>query len=143
MPVIAAGQRVTGGLLTINTYEAICTADLSLTSTETDVTGASVTVTAQTNSAQYLATAGFRFDKTATASTSFGIGLLNVDGASDAERAIARLNSAVVDTRNIAQTWRGTLTAGSHTFKLRGSCVTSSIWSIISTDTKLTVVVFG
>lgn len=140
---IAAGQRVTAGALTINTYEAICTSDLALISTETDVTGASVTVTAQTGSATYLATASFRFDKTATASTAFGIGLLNVDGASDAERAIARCNLAAVDTRNCAQTWRGTLTAGSHTFKLRGSCATSSIWSIIATDTKLTVVVFG
>ncbi|WP_213452902.1 hypothetical protein [Rhizomonospora bruguierae] len=125
-------------------YEGAASADLPLTPTLTDVPGASVTVTAQAAGARYIALATFRFDRSTANSSAHGIGRLNVAGVDLPPQVPVRLNSAVLATVTCARAFSGTLaSAGNHTFKLRGSCVTAGVWSATLADTNLVVLVIG
>lgn len=117
----AAGEIVTAARLNRLqpvTAEAIATADVTLTGTEADVTGASITFTTQTNNAVYVAIGTFDFHTTVGSAALLGQGRLNVDGVTDGEEGHA--DASTVNRTTIAQVWRGTLpAAGSHTIKLR------------------------
>lgn len=142
--LIQAGQIPTAGLLSVVQETANASADLSLTSTITDITGATVTLAAQTDSAFFLAWATFDMDKTSTsASAVFAEGILDVDGDDQAGEVLAKVNLAAVARMSVARSWSGTLSAGSHTWKLQGQAATSDIWVCRSVHTCLTVIVFG
>lgn len=140
-----AGDFILASNETVRIFQSVATSDLALTSTVTDVPGTSMTVTALTDEAKYLAFVSVRFDKDSPSSSSaFAICRLNVDGSDEAGQIVARNNLAAVATHHAAKTFTGELSAGSHTFKLRGSCSSSSIWTIDgqTSDTNLIVVVY-
>lgn len=91
--------------------------NLVLTTTETDLPAASVTLSTSAAGATYKVWAAF--DMTTTQVGASGVGRLSVDGATQAGQAV--LNHSAINNRGtIPWVWRGTLaSAGSHTFKLR------------------------
>ncbi|MEU2149310.1 hypothetical protein ABZ741_34060 [Streptomyces globisporus] len=122
MPILA-GQIITAGQLNRLqpvVYSATGSSNLVLTTTDTDVPGASVTLTTGTANAIYVAHGVFCFDA-GGAVTDFGSGILNVDGAQASGNA--RWSGEVgTDFGTDTQLWTGTLpAAGSHTLKLQGS----------------------
>lgn len=141
---IASGDVPTAGQLTVQTLEGIASAGLALTTTLTDVAGATVTMTAQTSSAYYIATITTRISRTATGSATAAAIRLDLDGSSVAGSIIARSDAASVVIYSLSRTWTGTLAAGSHTFKVRASTPTSLIWTVdAGGDTNIVVTVFG
>jgi hypothetical protein len=121
------------------TYQAIATADLAGSVTTTDVTGATVTLTTETDDAVFVATGVFDFDLTGAVTTT-GQGFLAVDGTR--ETAEALLGAEVsTDRGTTTQMWRGTLgTAGSHTLKLQGTLPANM--EINATHTTLTITIY-
>lgn len=139
--LIAAGSMPSAGLLSIQRYDAAASSNLTLSTTETDVPGCSVTVTAQTDSAFYIAWGTFDAQQTSTASLT-AIGSLSVDGTDETRQAL--FNGLTNGLRaTVGQVWSDTLTAGSHTLKLRGQMLSSSGIRFSGTHTSLVVVVFG
>lgn len=120
---------------------ATASATLNLTSTITDVTGASVTVTL-TRTMNYIAWGVFDGEAVIGSSTTLAIGYLAVDGSQQTEQAIFRaLTNGERDT--VSQVWSGTLAAGSHTLKLQGWSAGSSQFRFNQTHTTLTILWFG
>jgi len=118
----AAGEIITAGRLNRLqpvTYEASATADLTLSTTETDIVGATVTLTTQTAGAVFVVEGTFDFSAATGAAGVIMVGRLSVDGSTDIEEAHA--DGSTTGARVTAnQEWRGTLaTAGDHTLKLR------------------------
>lgn len=119
-----AGERVTAARLNRlqpKTFIARASADLTGVVTDTDVTGATITLTTETNNAVYVAIAPAIADwNGAAGSTNFVRCKLSVDGAiQSAETQAEQAAGAAGDRIPGAQVWRGTLaTAGSHTLKL-------------------------
>lgn len=111
----------------------------AITTTETDLLNASVTITTTAASATWIVVGAFDFSH--SGGTDVAIGRLSVDGVTQAGEAHVQCASQCRMT--VAQVWRGTVSAGSHTFKLRGAKVGSSN-SISSFDsqTSLQVHVF-
>jgi hypothetical protein len=140
---IAAGEIPSAGKLSITNGEGVASGNLAMTSTVTDVPGATITLTSQTSSSFYVATITARMDRSTTASTSIGIVRLDVDGSSVAGVLPIQHNVTVAEIFTISKTWTGPLAAGSHTFKVRGSSSTSSIWTVTSGDTNIVVTVYG
>jgi hypothetical protein len=141
---IAAGDVPSAGKLTVQELEGVASSSLALTTTITDVPGATVTLTAQTSSAFYEATITTRISRTATGSASAAAIRLDLDGSSVAGSIIARADAASVVIYSLSRTWTGTLAAGSHTFKVRGSTPTSLIWTVdAGGDTNIVVKIFG
>lgn len=140
---VAAGEIPSAGKLTVQCLEGVASSNLALTSTLTDVPGASVTLTAQTSSAFYVATVSARCDRSAAAGAVAAIVRLDVDGSSVAGQIVVAHSTAIACISTPAKTFTGALSAGSHTFKIRGSCATSSLWTVSLGDTNLVVTVFG
>lgn len=141
MPLLA-GQIMTAGQagrLQPRTYEAVGTSNLALTTTEADVPGASITLDAETAGAVYVAHAVFSFDATGT-TTAFAAGALDLDGAGVTGNA-RWTGDLASDFGSPAMLWRGTLTAGTHTFKLRGSISSGTGIQVLGAFTKLIVTV--
>ena len=141
----ASGQKITAARLNRLqpvTYEASASSSLTLTTTLTDVTGASITLTTLTDGALYIAEAVFDMNVATAASGQLAEGHLGVDGSDQTARALRQMNA--VDRATVAQRWRGTLvSAGSHTFKLRGlKSGASGVASIVTTHTKLQVTIY-
>jgi hypothetical protein len=141
--LIAAGEQPSAGKLSIQRWEAAASADLPLTSSVTAVSGTLINAAAQTAGAFFTASVSLRMDRTATASTSFAIMRLFVDGAAYGGQIVVRDGTAAVATQTPEKTFSGSLTAGNHTFEIRGSCATSSIWTAVAGDTNLVVVIYG
>lgn len=119
---------------------ATCSSTLALTSTITDVTGASVTVTL-TRALNYIAWGVFDAQAVVSAAGSTAVGYLAVDGSQLTEQAVYRqLTSGERGT--VAQVWDGSLAAGSHTLKLQGSA-TAGQFQFNATHTTLTILWFG
>lgn len=122
--------------------QAACSSDVNLTSTEVDITGATLTFNTVRPNAQYMCIGSFYFAAVA-ASTAVGSGKLSVDGV--VQPAFANFSGATVQDRtNSEQTWIGTLAAvGSHTLKLRGvTGAAASTHRVSATATTITVMVF-
>ena len=142
----AAGEIITAGRLNRLQpvpREAAATNDLTLTTAEQDILGASITVITQTANAVYLAYGVFDMSATTGAAGVIMVGRLAVDGVSDTEEAHA--DGSTTGARITAsQDWRGTLaTAGSHTLKLRGLKSAAGGTMLARTiHSKLTVVIY-
>jgi hypothetical protein len=144
LALVTAGDRF-GAVHSVARFTSAASAFLSLTSTRQDVTGSSVTVTAQTSSAIYLCvlTADFFCQ---VAGATLGIAALNVDGTDQtAEAHYNQSNVSAVAEATASQNYTGTLTAGTHTFKIRGvrSGGVDGNLRILPTHTTLQIVVFG
>ncbi len=113
-----AGQKVTATLLNnhvLRTLEARSSADETVTTTVTDVNGATLTIT--TPVANTVVRVGATWDIAATGTTDIFVGSLYVDGVKlDEGEGIGQISLRAT----IYQAWNVTLaTAGSHTLKLR------------------------
>jgi hypothetical protein len=123
---------------------AIASSDLDLTTTDTDVAGATVTFTTTRPNARYMCIGTFYFSAL-LANSSIASGKLSVDGATNQSRfANFTGSNTVPDRGTMSQTWVGTLaSAGSHTLKLRGvHLTTSNAVRVNSSHTTITVMVF-
>ena len=141
-----AGETITAGRLQRlqpTPYAATGTSNLTLASTETDVPGASITLTSETNGALYVCQAVFSFD-IVTDTTDRAEGILHLDGTQVSGNA----RWAGQDALNFAmapQQWQGALgSAGEHTLKLRGFRSTDAAGRIdvLGAFTKIQVTVY-
>jgi hypothetical protein len=122
---------------------AAATATQDLTTTEVDVTGATLTFTTLKANARFMCTGSFYFSSIA-ASTGVAAGKLSVDGVVQPAFANFTGDSTTPSRVNSAQSWIGTLAAaGSHTLKLRavGSAAVAA-QRTNATSTSLTIMVF-
>ena len=129
---LLAGEVVTADRLArlqSTVWRIISDDNLTLTTTETDIPGASVTVTTVADDAVYTVVGVFDMD---TSSTGGGIlqGRLEVAGVTQTEEAHGRGETTGRDTN--VMTWNGTLgAAGEHVFTLRGQRTGASGTQII------------
>jgi hypothetical protein len=142
--VYLAGERITAARinrLKPAVYNAVGSSNLALSTTETDITGASITLTTETAGAYYVVQATFSFDIT-SATTSFASGVCQLDGSSLTGNA--RWSGEVTtDFGEASFTWRGAVgTAGSHTFKLRGSMSSGTGIQVLAAFTTLLVTIY-
>jgi hypothetical protein len=123
---------------------AASTANMDLTTTEVDVTGATVTFNTTKVNARFLCIASFYFAAIGVANSGIASGKLHVDGVVQAGFANFTGDSATPDRMNLAQSWVGTLAAaGSHTLKLRGvGSAATAAQRLNSGSTTITVLVF-
>lgn len=120
---------------------AACSTNVALTTTEVDITGATITFSTTKTNARYLVMASFYMAATA-GNVNVATGKLNVDGVNQAAQANFT-GTTTLDRANVAQSWRGTLAAaGSHTFKLRGVMSAGTGVTVNATHTAFTVMVF-
>ncbi|MFG3090691.1 hypothetical protein ACGGAI_24005 [Streptomyces antibioticus] len=124
-----------------DSYNAVGTSNLALSTSEADITGASVTLTTETPGAYYVVTATFAFDIT-SATTAFASGICQLDGASLIGNA--RWSGEVTtDFGEASFQWRGAVgAAGSHTFKLRGSMSSGTGIQVLAAFTTLAVTIY-
>lgn len=99
--------------------EARVTALLVLSTTPTALTGGSVTMTAPSD-VYWEATAFYDMEAT-VAGAAVGVGSLYVDGVAQTGQALLSFNVTTLNRGTPGQQWRGTLSAGDHTFELYGS----------------------
>lgn len=140
----AAGETPTAARLNLIQcvpYDATGSANLALAATEADVPGASITLTTLTNGAIYVAQAVFQFDIT-TATTNFATGACYLDGVALSGQA-RWAGANATDFATGMQIWKGPVgTAGSHTFKLRGSMSSGTGIQILGAFTKIIVTIY-
>lgn len=114
-----AGQRVTASKLSTTRLYAASDADLNLTTTEADVSGATLTFTTTRANVKVTVIAVFDIGAVST-DPGAGQGKVNVDGANQSQDAVHRPS---VNAQRAAVTSTHVVTlvsAGSHTIKLRG-----------------------
>jgi hypothetical protein len=120
---------------------AACSSTIGLTSTEVDITGATLTFSTVRPNAQFMCTGSFYFSANA-ANTAQAFGKLSVDGTVQTSFAGFTGSNTALDRSNGSQTWIGTLaSAGSHTLKLRGVLAGTGV-NVNATHTTITVMVF-
>ncbi len=142
-----AGERITAARinrLQPKTYVAACSSALTATtSTYADITGASITLTTETDNATYTAHAVFDMNVLATSGTILMVGRMQVDSVTDSGIAVYAMDALTRAT--VAMSWRGTIaSAGSHTFKLQGA-LTSGLatgGAFQQDDTKIQVTIY-
>lgn len=122
-------------------FAAACSGSVALTTTEADITGATVTFSTVKANAKYMVIASF-YMSAVVGNSAVASGKLNVDGANQSGSA----NFTGVSTNeraSVAQSWSGTLASpGSHTLKLRGVLSAGTGVTVNSTHTTITVFVF-
>lgn len=117
-----AGQKLRASSINgpYQTGVGTCSAGLTLTTTPTDVTGATVTVSVVGANAYAIVTASVQFTVTGAAGITLSAVLL-VDGVSQAALGSVRDSADNIHDQTTCYTWKIPLTAGSHTLKLQGS----------------------
>jgi len=107
-----------------NNFTAEATADLTLTTTPTDITGAGITGFLIPRASRAEVTGVFDFEET-VAGTTVAVGDLVVDGGAVQARKARFGVAAVTDRGTVAQKWDITFATGNdlvpHTFQLQGS----------------------
>lgn len=116
------GQKVRAGQLAnlIQGFTGTCTASLTLSTTPTDVAGATVTLNVTGNNAYAMVTGSAEFSVTGAAAVALNCSLY-LDGVDQFALGTIRDTADQIHDRVHSYTWRIPLTAGSHTLKLRGS----------------------
>lgn len=131
-------------MLLTQIQSAACTAGATTTTTEQDVTGATVTFTTLRPNARYVCTGVFYFGAN-TGGGSVASGKLNVDGTTVNNLYAQFTGATTLDRATVTQTWSGTLaSAGSHTLKLRHQITTnvSGTFTLNNGQTTITVQIF-
>lgn len=139
-----AGETITAARLNRlqpATYSSNGSSNQALDTTETDIAGASITLTTETDGAYFVVHATFGFDITA-ATTAFASGILHLDGVEVSGRC--RFAGEVATEYNTpTQLWHGAVgTAGSHTFKLRGLLSAGTGITTLGAYTKILVTIY-
>lgn len=121
---------------------AVCSTLVHLTSTtEVDITGASISFTTTATAATCNICVTFDFAVITASSGNFAIGFLNVDGTDQARQVIFDINTASRDT--VAQHYQFTVPAGNHTIKLRGALLGTPGQADVNTNhTNLSMICF-
>lgn len=142
MPPLAGETVVAPGAFPA-VFASACSANVDVTTTEVDITGATVTFSTLKANAQYMCIGSFYFSMIA-ASTGLALGKLNIDGTNQGSFVNFTGLSSTPERHNLAQCWSGTLAAaGSHTFKLRGvGSAAVAAQRVNATHTTITVLVF-
>jgi hypothetical protein len=138
----SSGLNMSGALKygTIPVYHAAATGNLSVTGTEADVPGASVSVVVRGNSSTVVVIGVFDEQTNASSSASVS-GFLNWNGSDRSEQAVTQTGDAAAVRGTVAQCWVITgVTAGTYTAKLRGSGTTGG--TIRGTHTTITAMVW-
>lgn len=139
---ILAGEIVTAGRLDrlqSRTYNQPATGNLTFTTTVTDIPGAVINLTTETDGATWEVDGTFDISVGTASASVLCEGRLYVDGAMQTGSALKM--ATVVDRATVYQQWSGTLaTAGAHTFTLRGLRSSGSLNMVVfATHTKLRV----
>jgi hypothetical protein len=158
------GMRVTllsypvGGLVILGAMDIFTSTDLAnsaiarasdaltLTTTTTDVPGASLTITTQMPNTVVVVTAFFDLAASNTTGTDVAVGSLDVDGVSMTGAIIYQMQVAGVSAHRLTagQQWRVTLAdAGDHTLKLRASRTANTAGTFVVQSTHTTLAVLG
>lgn len=124
-------------------FASACSTLVDLTTTEVDITGATVTFSTTKANAQFLCIGSFYFSMVA-ANNGVALGKLNVDGTNASGFVNFTGLFSTPERHNLAQSWTGTLAAaGSHTLKLRGvGSAAVAAQRVNATHTTITVLVF-
>lgn len=127
---IASGQKLTAARLNAlrpTVYDVACSADVALTGTVADITGASITFSTTTAGAKAICTWVADTDST-NATAAIASVYLSIDGVDQAAPMTIMEQGTANDTRaTVAQMSTVTLaSAGSHTIKLRGQRVSGT-----------------
>lgn len=131
-------SAVSAGYLLTQTGEVSPTSDLTLTTSETDVSGASINFTTTRANAKYEAILCCEFHVQTTSAGNTASGKIYVDGSSAGNPAFLNLDS-ITRLMSVAVA-RGTLAStGSHTFKIRGYKVSSGGSALIRSYSTLAV----
>lgn len=138
-----AGERITAARLNRlkpAVYSATGSSNLALTTTDTDISGATVTFTTDTDGATYSVIAVFSYDIT-SATTASTLGVCQLDGTPLSGQS--RWSGEVgTDFGMAPQQWTGSVgTAGSHTFKLSASMSLGTGITVLAAFTKLIVTI--
>jgi hypothetical protein len=129
-------QGTAPGYQFLTVGEAVVSANLTLTTTPTALTGGLVTMTAL-STVYYQARAVFDMEGT-VAGAAIAQGFLYVDAIQQTRQALYSLNT--VSRATVAQQWSGTLTAGTHTFELyAGKSAAVATGRCLGTHTNLMV----
>lgn len=127
----------------ITTTSAAASATLSATTTEQDISGATVAVTTQAANAKAIVIGVFNMRVVSASASAQVNGFLNVDGTT-ITAPVARLLSTTNSTRTTCvQCWEVTLpAAGAHTLKLRANIsAAGGTYEILQPDTTITAMV--
>lgn len=143
---ISALEIVTAGKLRAlqpTPYFATASSDMVGSTSNVDVTGATLTFNTTYANAIYTAFTVFDFDTVSTGTTTAGTGGLMVDGVTQSAQAIFQAGAATGNDRStVSQIYSGTLpSTGSHTIKLRVVSLPANM-EINATHTNLLVVVY-
>jgi hypothetical protein len=125
----------------VKILQATCSGAITLTTSEQDVPGATVTYSSLVTHT-YCAWATFDISYTVTGVTT-AVGLLVVDsGSAEPEQAILSNDGTIVVRATPGQTWSNALAAGSHTLKLRSRKTANGATVAVNTNTTLLVHVY-
>lgn len=142
---ILPGERVTAARLNRlqpKSHLASCTTDLPGPVANTDLAGATITLTTETAGAIAEVEGVFDCDTTGAGTTTAVSGQLVVDGAAETGVAVFHVGAATANDRStVSQIWRVVLgAAGSHTLKLQGASVPTNLKiNAIHTQIKVTI----
>lgn len=137
-----AGQKVTATLLNnhvLRTVEARSSGDETVTTSVTDVNGATVTINTPVDNT--VVKVDSIWDLATSGGTDTFLGTLYVDGVLQANVGEAHFEGAGAERYTVAQSWNITIaTAGSHTLKLRRQKTSNSdVLTLYSIHTKIQV----
>ncbi|MFC6017806.1 hypothetical protein ACFP2T_16515 [Plantactinospora solaniradicis] len=120
-------------------YYAEQSSPLAVLTTLSAVPGLSITLSTVTAGATYHAIGFLDWDNL-DANTSSGLGILNIDGASQTKQ-IRYAGTAATDKATMGQQWFGTLaSAGSHTFTMQAQADAASDLTVFSHSTLVVVI---
>jgi len=126
--IVALNQILAG--LSGQTQQAASTSTLTVTNVETDVPGATLTLTVTGANAFAIVNGTFDYKTTTGVASQFFLGLLSVDGGD--QTANATHDAAVSGVGGgCTQTWKVPLSAGSHTLKLRAIVSSGAVVAIV------------
>lgn len=129
-----------------NSIAAAATSSLTLTTTVTDIAGATVSITTAVPNTVVVVMGVFDIFASNTTASDVAIGVLDVDGTAQAASALfeALVTGTTAHRATVAQTWRVTLAAaGAHTLKLRASKSANTAGSYSAQTTHTTITVLG
>lgn len=137
---ILGGAKADAADLTPVCEAARCSTNTAITATtNADITGATVTFDCPSDR-DVIVTAAFDVNCTAFTSTTAFSGALIVDGSAATGVAVLTI-TANGQRATIANTWKVTLTAGSHTLKLQGRVSAATLTATVTANNSgLTIV---
>ncbi len=141
--VVQAGNKIRASDVGFVVENAAATAGLTLSTTATDITGATVTFTTVNDDVDVLIIGTFDAQCNTVSGSTVIQGFCVVDGGAAESGVALFLATASAQRATVVQTWKVTLAAaGSHTIKLQGNKTAAvGTYTIVQTHTKISVLV--